>query len=112
MPSKSSKAASKQAKLNQKKRRGKGAPSVVTASIRPSESGVDTDVIHRSPASTAIEKQRKAVSGDSSNLKRTRLNTSGDVAVRPSYLNVELRQIAIITGLIVASLIALTFVLG
>lgn len=112
MPSKSSKAASKQANLKQKKRRGRGAPAVVTANISPTPSELDTGVARQSPASAAIEKTRTEVSADSSKPKRVRLNTSGDVAVSPSYLNVELRQIAIITGLIVACLVALTFALN
>ena len=112
MPSKSSKAASKQAKLNQRKRRGKGAPPIATSGISQSKPEIDTDAINASRASTAIENPQKTISRDSSNIKRARPNASGNVSVAPSYLNVELRQIAIITGMIVASLITLTFVLG
>ena len=113
MPSKSSKAASKQAKLNQKKRRGKGAPAVTTAGIIPTPLETETDISSPPPASTTIGKTQAGTdAGPSHRPRRAQLNNSGEAVAAPAYLNVELRQIGLLTGLIVALLVALTFVLG
>ena len=113
MPSKSSKAASKQAKLTQKKRRGKGAPAVITASIIPTPSEMETGISSPNTASTTIGKNRAGTdAGPSHQARRAQLNTSRAAVAAPTYLNVELRQIGLLSGLIVALLVALTFVLG
>lgn len=113
MPSKASRAASKQAKLNRKKRRGKAPAPVTTANPNPSKAELGADVVVANSATTDIDKPKKTV-GNNAPLRqgRDRMNAPDEMASPATYLHIELRQIGIITGLIVALLVALAFVLG
>ncbi|MCH7745165.1 MAG: hypothetical protein IIC84_03735 [Chloroflexi bacterium] len=122
MPKKGHRTASRQAQLSQKKRRGKGASQVFDAG--PSESSVATAVEEPAvdataegelsqPTQTAVATARPSSAPARQPARRSRQRTS--VESTPAvyrYLGAELKQIGMITMLIVAILIALTFVLG
>ena len=123
MPSKGRKAASRQAQLNRKKRRGKGPrqPEFQAAPVM-SQTAVETVVAEP-------ETEVPATSGDSTpqpqpeaapqtpRVRSARRRGAQRGAAEDStpmvyqYLGREIRQIGIITSLIVAILVGLTFVL-
>ena len=116
MPSKSHRAASRQARLSRRKRRGKPAlqnfqagPSQPTAVAEP-----DDDPRPASRPATAIATQSRASTAPSparaAARSRRRAIQSGAESTR--YLGRELRQIGFITTFIALILAALTFVLG
>lgn len=117
MPSKAQRAASRQARLSRRRRRGKAAPQnfqagptqpsavaepAVDASSRPVRQAASIST--RTPASASVETRsaprarRRAVDTGTSNVSR--------------YLGRELRQIGAISSLIAVILAGLTFVLG
>lgn len=114
MPSKAQRAASRQARLSRRRRRGKAAPQNFRAEpTQPNAAAVDSpsspvrqtaSVSARTPASASVEThpapraRRRAVDTGTSNVSR--------------YLGRELRQIGAITSLIAVILVGLTFVLG
>ena len=117
MPSKAQRAASRQARLSRRRRRGKAAPQNFQAGpTQPNavaESAADSptpsvrqsaSLSSRTPASTSVgtrstpRARRRAVDTGTSNVSR--------------YLGRELRQIGAITSLIAVILVGLTFVLG
>ena len=115
MPSKSHRAASRQARLSRRKRRGKPAlqnfqagPSQPTAIAEP-----DDDPRPASRPATAIATQSRATAPSPARAaarSRRRAIQSGAESTR--YLGRELRQIGFITAFIALILAALTFVLG
>jgi hypothetical protein len=117
MPSKAQRAASRQARLSRRRRRGKAAPQNFHAEpTKPNavaESSVDAprhpvrqaaSLSARTSASASMETRsaprgrRRAVDAGASNVSR--------------YLGRELRQIGAISSLIAVILVGLTFVLG
>ena len=114
MPSKAQRAASRQARLSRRRRRGKAAPQNFRAEpTQPNAAAVDSpsppvrqaaSVSARTTASASVETRsaprarRRAADTGTSNVSR--------------YLGRELRQIGAITSLIAVILVGLTFVLG
>ena len=115
MPSKAQRAASRQARLSRRRRRGKAAPQNFRAEpTQPNAAVVDSPSppvrqaaslsARTTPASASVETRsaprarRRAVDTGASNVSR--------------YLGRELRQIGAITSLIAVILVGLTFVLG
>jgi len=119
MPKKGHRTASRQAQLSQKKRRGKGASQVFD--VGPSESSAATAVggeptvegeVSQQPTQTAVATARpSAPARQPARRSRQRTSVESTSAVY-RYLGAELKQIGMITTLIVGILIALTFVLG
>ncbi len=112
MPSKGNRAASRQAKLRQKKRRGKGADQAFD--VGPAESkralaeaeGVGTPE-KPSPAPSTLG-PAPATPRPSRRARRAEAET----APRYGYLGGELKRIGVTTSIIVVLLVALSFVLG
>ena len=118
MPSKAQRAASRQARLSRRRRRGKAAPQNFQAgpTQRPTVSDTSEDSpsprarqatsfraqvpasTSSSPSPTMRSRRRRAADAGSSNASR--------------FLSRELRQIGVITSLIAVILVGLTFVLG
>ena len=117
MPSKSHRAASRQARLSRRKRRGKPAlqnfqagPSQPTAVAEPDD---DPRPASRPASATATATQSRAAAPSPARAaarSRRRAIQSGAESTR--YLGRELRQIGFITAFIALILAALTFVLG
>ena len=117
MPSKSHRAASRQARLSRRKRRGKPAlqnfqagPSQPTAVAEPDDAPRPAS----QPSASAVAAQSRAATAPSparaAARSRRRAIQSGAESTR--YLGRELRQIGFITTFIALILAALTFVLG
>lgn len=123
MPSKAQRAASRQARLSRRKRRGKAAPQNFEAG--PTQSSAVSDTAANAPSRTA----RRATSNSPSPAARTSAATAVAPSPRPAprarrravdtsaptvskFLPGEIRQIGIITSLIAVILAGLTFVLG
>ncbi len=113
MPNKGHRTASRQAKLSQKKRKGRGgsaqifdagpsAPQAPTAVVEPT--GESTMASERQPAPFPSTPRQARVS-------RSRAAVDFTPMVY-RYLGRELRQIGVISTFIVAVLVALTFALG
>ena len=110
MPGKGHRAASRQAKLRQRKRRGKGQPEIVAAGpVQPvaSESAEESAVELEPRPEPALEARQSSPQP----VRRLRQRAPAEPVPIYSYLGPELRQIGLITILIVAILVALTFVL-
>ncbi len=121
MPSKGSKAASRQAQLNRKKRRGKKPrqQEFETAPVM-SRTAVETAVAEPEmdePATVEDSTPRPEAARPAPRVRSSRRRGGQPGVVEDSspavyqYLGKEMRQIGIITSLIVAILVALTFVL-
>ena len=111
MPSKSHRAASRQAKLRQKRRRGKAAEQVFEAGPTVSKAVVgdtddERDVSESRPAAVALAPSPLAP------IRRSRQSQPGAAASRQAHLGADLRGIGIISILIFAILAVATFVLG
>ena len=111
MPSKSKRVASRQAKLSAKKRKGKAAPQVFEAG--PTTRALDEDVESSGPKP---QPRRSAPIPSLSTTEGrsptpTRSGSDGETVTYP-YMLTELKNIAIIAGLIFAAIVALSFVLG
>ncbi len=121
MPSKSHRAASRQAQLNRRKRRGKVQHREFTAEPVPTEDGLeaaDSDpavetLAPPEPAEGAVAAatQTSGATASTGTTRRARHRAASDSTRVYSYLGGELRQIGVITSFIVAILVALTFVL-
>lgn len=116
MPSKSQRAASRQARLSRRKRRGK--PTLQSFQAGPTQRSADAESdaeaqIQPSRASTARAQTQTATLSTSRTAMRSRRRAAqaGSANV-DRHLPRELRQIGIITTLIAAILGGLTFVLG
>ena len=108
MPSKSHKAASRQAKLREKRRRGKAAAQTFEAgptTPRVAAEESDTEQESRStPVAQAPAAPRRA--------RSTRPGTSGEAAPRYDYLGKELQRIGLLSIVILAILASVSVVLG
>lgn len=123
MPSKAQRAASRQARLSRRKRRGKAAPQNFESG--PTQSTAVSDADANAPSGSA----RRATSYNSSPAAGASTATAVAPSPRPAlrarrravdtsaptvskFLPGEIRQIGIITSLIAVILAGLTFVLG
>lgn len=117
MPSKAQRAASRQARLSRRRRRGKGAPqnfqSGPTTRLADGESDSDEQArsIRRTPAFSGAAAAPSVAVAQPTLRPRRRSADSGTSQVG-RYLGRELRQIGFITSLIAVILVGLTFVLG
>ena len=125
MPSKGSKAASRQAKLSQKRRRGKGAPRVYdSAPTAPREgvagpveaqSATEFEATAESQETASQTKRAVSEAASPSPRRRSRAAMAATAATAEStypFLGIELRRIGLITFLIVVLLSVLTAVLS
>ena len=113
MPRKGHKAASRQAKLRQRKRRGRSAAETFDAG--PTESSAPSSTIAVEPEAPAQSTTTEPAAQPQTTprpARRSRRATASEAVPVYRYLGGELKTIGIISGLIVAILIALTFVLG
>ena len=113
MPRKGHKAASRQAKLRQRRRRGRSAAETFDAGPRESASPAPTATVEPpapEESTTPESAARQQVAPRPA--RRPRRVTSAEAVPMYSYLGSELRSVGLITTLIAAILIALTFVLG
>ena len=111
MPSKSKRVASRQAKLSAKKRKGKAAPQLFETG--PTARAIDED----EESSGEMAHPRRSTQMPSLSTSEGRLLTasrsqSDSGTLTQPYLTTELKNIAIIAGLVFAAIIALSFVLG
>ena len=113
MPSKGSKAASRQAKMRQKRRRGKGGPQIMDSgpTAPPPEAEVDEDAQAAAPKPRPQRRQTPVAKRAAPPSRRAAQEATAAEA-RPSYLGTEIRQIGVLTGFIAVILAVLTFVLG
>ena len=122
MPSKGSRAASRQAKLSQKKRRGKGAPRVYDSapttpregSAVPAESQSATKIEATTEVQETAARTRRAAPEATSPSPRRRFRAATATTAESTYpyLGIELRHVGMITFLIVVLLSVLTAVLS
>ena len=107
MPSKGHKRAASQAKAQRKKRRGKGAvQSFEAGPIRPRAVEDTNGEAEPRPAAAVAPVAQPSLR------RRSRRTSTPQAALTYPYLSLDLRQIGMIAGLIVAILVVLTFVLG
>ena len=116
MPSKSHRAASRQAKLRQKKRRGKGGTQLFDAG--PTESSAEA-ATEGPIAEAAVEPEPQTApspaavaSPPAQPTRRPRRSHAAEVAPRYEHLASELRRIGTVTLVILVVLVALSFILG
>jgi len=110
MPSKSHRAASRQAKLRQKKRRGGAAAQVFQAG--PTESSVASEEPTELAAETAPETTSRAVvKAPIGRVRRSKRGASEETLPRHPYLSAELRRIGVISMAILVILAAVSFYL-
>lgn len=117
MPSKAQRAASRQARLSRRKRRGKAAhqnfQAGPTRSTAVAEAGVAAPTRPaRQPTTTAAHSPNYTPSRARATIRSGRRAAEAAPSNIQRYLGRELRQIGIITTLIAAILAGLTFVLG
>lgn len=116
MPSKAQRAASRQARLSRRRRRGKAAPQNFQAGPTRAATANDTTVEAPRRAvrqATSLNATATAAPSSSRRTARARRRTADAGASNVSrYLGRELRQIGVITSLIAVILVGLTFVLG
>ena len=108
MPNRGRKRASRQAQLSQKKRRSRsGASSQAFAAgpTRSSEAAQPTPATQRAPVAATTVTAQAAPS-------RQRRPAAANTPIVYRYLGRELRQIGVLASLMVAVLVALSFVLG
>ena len=115
MPSKSHRAATRQAKLQEKKRRGKAAPQMFEAG--PAERSLDEDEEESgagpAPRLALIEPRITASPARAPRAsRRTRESEGTEIAATYPFMGAELKRIAVIAAFIFAIIVALTFVLG
>jgi hypothetical protein len=115
MPTKSQRVATSQAKLREKKRRGKAAPQTFEAG--PTERSLDEDEEESGagPATppASIEPRTTASPARAPRAsRRTRASEGTEIAATYPYMGAELKRIAVIAAFIFAIIVALTFVLG
>jgi hypothetical protein len=115
MPSKSQRAATRQAKLRDKKRRGKAAPQAFE--VGPTARSLDEDEegseAMPAPRPAAVEPRASAFPAGAPRASRRAKEAGGtEVAATYPYMGAELKRIAVIAAFIFAIIVALTFVLG
>ena len=111
MPNKAHRAAARQAQLRRRRRRGKGRTQEFDAG--PSES-TTAAAVRDAPVAEVEESVSAPVVPVSTPrpVRRTRQRSETEPIPAYGFLRLELKQIGIITSLIVAILVVLTFVLG
>ena len=117
MPSKAQRAASRQAKLSRRRRRGKGAPQNFQAGPTQSAAASETSIRTRtSPtrqtSNSGIAPATPSMSSSRAAPRARRRAADGGTSNVTRYLSQELRQIGMITSLIAVIIVGLTFVLG
>ena len=117
MPSKAQRAASRQARLSRRRRRGKAAPqnfqagpTQPSAVAEPSVDGPSPPVRQAASISARTPASASVAAGTNARARRRTADTGTSNVSR--YLGRELRQIGAITSLIAVILVGLTFVLG
>ena len=117
MPSKAQRAASRQARLSRRRRRGKGAPQNFQAGPTQPAPASETSIRTRTgPARQAsplgVAPATPSMSDSRPSPRPRRRATDTGTAHAGRYLGQELRQIGMITSLIAVIIVGLTFVLG
>ena len=117
MPSKAQRAASRQARLSRRRRRGKAAPQNFQAGPTQTNAAVEPSVDVPSPSarrtaslSSPATASAPVETRSASRARRRAADTGTSNVSR--YLGRELRQIGAISSLIAVILVGLTFVLG
>ena len=111
MPSRGRKRASRQAQLSQKRRRSRSGTSTRTFDAGPTaprEAVPSTPAVRTTPVATATEAAAPAPAAP----RRQRRQATPNTPMVYRYLGRELRQIGILASIMVATLVALSFVLG
>ena len=113
MPSKSKRAATRQANTRQKRRRGNAAPQVFD--VGPAKRKLDDEdeeqTASQRPGTAHAAPTAPAVPARPTRASRM-ANASAGAAPAYTYLGSEIKRIGIITGGIFAILVVLTFVMG
>ena len=112
MPSKSQKAASRQAKLREKRRRGRPAPQEFQRGPTRSLAAEEESDQEVAPRSASRQAAAGAATLAASPVRRTARSALAERAPSYQYLRSEMRRIGVIASLIVVILIALSFVMG
>ena len=113
MPSKSKRAASRQATIRQKRRKGTAAPQVFDVGPTKRRLSDDEDEQTDGPASGAAPSARAAPAAIARPTRASRrADAAAGVAPTYPYLGSEIKRILIISGLMFAILVVLTFFLG
>lgn len=116
MPSKAQRAASRQARLSRRRRRGKAAPQNFQAGpLQPSAvaEADEAEAPRRAVRTPAVDQTAVATPSNARTALRSRRRAAEVGSVNAyRYLGRELRQIGAISTLIIAILAGLTFVLG
>ena len=110
MPSKSRRAASRQADVRRRHKRGKGAPEAFDTG--PTESQRVARIVEEEPSAQPRTPAPSPVGAAVARPSRMARAAGRDEAPSYGYLGAELRRIGVITTLIVAILIGATFALG
>ena len=108
MPSKGNRAAARQAKLRQRKRRGKTSPQEFDPGPKQSQ----TAALERIPEVEEDSQPVAAASPSARQAGRSRTARADEAAPSSEFLGRELRRIGMVSALIFALLGALYFVLG
>ena len=112
MPKKGHKAAARQAQLSRKKRRGKGRPEIFAAGpVKPADSPHAAEHSDEAELDTKLAREPMAATPARAT-GRARQLAAAAPNLTHAYLGAELRQIGLITIVIVAILAVLTVVLG
>jgi len=113
MPSKSKRAATRQANTRQKRRRGNAAPQAFD--VGPTQRKLDDEdeenTASRRPGAAPAARTAPAAPARPTRASR-QADASAGVAPAYPYMGSEIKRIGIITGVILAILLVLTFVMG
>lgn len=117
MPSKAQRAASRQARLSRRRRRGKGAPQNFQAGPTQPAAASDTSIRTRTSPTRqtsplGVASATPLMSGSRPSPRPRRRAADAGSSHAGLYLGQELRQIGMITSLIAVIIVGLTFVLG
>ena len=114
MPSRGRKRASRQAQLSQKRRRSRSGANTRTfdaGPTQPREAAPSAATVRSTPVATAATAAAVAAPAPAAPRRQRRQATPNTPMVY-RYLGRELRQIGILASVMVAALVALSFVLG
>ncbi len=110
MPSKSRRAASRQAQVRRRRKRGRGAPEAFDTG--PTESQRAARIVEEEASGQQRPAPPSPVGAAAARPARRVRSEREEATPSYGYLGAELRRIGVITTLIVAMLIGATFVLG
>ena len=110
MPTKGKRAASRQAKLRQKRRRGKGGIQVFDAGPTESEMAAKQSVAEPEPQ--PAPRPVEVAAPQARPARRSRQPSAAEAAPRYQYLGAELRRIGALTIVIFAIIVGLSFIMG